>query len=139
MSGAAFALGGPNLALEYVDMAPAEFESVHVRKTMFILIAAGRASEALSIVEHYGEQDYRNLAAKALVVAHAGRRIEASEILNEIPTDSPESWIQAWARDAAGDSEGKDQMDYGATPRQDSQMHSVCGREGLAGCRHCGR
>lgn len=110
ISGAAFGLGGPKLALQYIDQVPAEFVSIHVRKTVFTLIAAGRAEEALIIVEDFGTEDYRNMSAKALVLAHAGRETEAREVLDSIPTNAPDNWIQAWAMDAAGHGEGAETM-----------------------------
>ena len=48
-------------------------------------------------------EDYRTMSAKALVLAHAGREMEAREVLDSIPTNAPENWMQAWAMDAAGD------------------------------------
>ncbi len=110
ISGAAFGIGGPDLAIQYVDQVPAEFVSVHVRKTMYTLIAAGRAEEALTYAENYGSRDSRNLSAKALVLAHAGRKAEAREILDAIPAHSPEDWVWAWAMEAAGDLEGAEAM-----------------------------
>ncbi len=110
ISGAAFGIGGPDLAIQYVDQVPAEFVSVRVRKTMYTLIAAGRAEEALTYAEIYGSSDSRNLSAKALVLAHAGRKAEAREVLDSIPTNAPDNWIQAWAMDAAGHGEGAETM-----------------------------
>lgn len=110
ISGAAFGLGGPELALQYIDQVPPEFVSIHVRKTMFTLIAAGRAEEALLIVEDFGMEDYGNMSAKALVLAHAGRETEAREVLDSIPTNAPDNWIQAWAMQTAGDLDGAEAM-----------------------------
>ena len=110
LSGAAFGLGGPELALQYIDQVPAEFVSIHVRKTMFNLIAAGRAEEALAIVENFGMGDYRNMSAKALVLANAGRKAEAREVLDDIAGRGIAHWIQAWAMDATGDLDGAEAM-----------------------------
>ena len=102
ISGAAFALGGPELAFEYIAKGPAEFEANYVRKTIYTLIAAGRAEEALALVDDYGGSDHRKLSAEALVLAHAGRKSEAQVILKSIPTREFEHWSLAWAMDAAG-------------------------------------
>ena len=110
ISGAAFALGGPDLAFQYIDQGPAEFEANYVRKTIYTLIAAGRAEEAFALVENYGGSDSHRLSAKALVLAHAGREAEAREILNSIPVDSFEHWTLAWAMEAAGDLDGAKTM-----------------------------
>ena len=111
ISGAAFGLGGPKLALQYIDQVPAEFVvSIHAPKSMYNLIAAGRAEEALLIVEDFGMEDYRNMSAKALVLAHAGRETEAWEVLDSIPTNALDNWVQAWAMDVAGDRDGAEAM-----------------------------
>ena len=77
---------------------------------MFTLIAAGRAEEALLIVEDYGASENFSLSAKALVLAHAGRETEAREVLDDIAGRGIEHWIQAWAMDVAGDRDGAEAM-----------------------------
>lgn len=103
ISGAAFALGGPVLAFEYIEHGPDEFELNYVRKSIYTLIAAGRAEEALAKVEDYRGNAQRNLAAKALVLAHAGRDAEARKLLSLVTDGNFEHWTLAWALDAAGD------------------------------------
>jgi len=110
ISGAAFGLGGPNLAFRYIDQAPAEFETNNIRKTMFTLIAAGRAEEALTIVENYGGRNDSRLSAKALVLAHAGRETEAREVLDGIAGRGFEHWTRAWAMEVGGDTNGAEAM-----------------------------
>jgi len=110
VSGAAFGLGGPNFAFEYIDKGPAEFELSYIRKTVYTLIAAGRAEEALTTVENYGGNEAGHASAVALVLAYAGRKVEAREVLDEIPINAPDNWMQAWAMDAAGNLDGAEAM-----------------------------
>jgi len=110
MSGAAFGLGGPTAAFQHIEQVPAEFVSVRVRKTIFTLIAAGRADEAVAIVDDFGSFEERNMSAMALVLAHAGRKAEAREILDAISAHDYENWISAWAMEAAGDLGGAEAM-----------------------------
>ena len=110
ISGAAFGLGGPDLAFEYIDKGPEEFVLNYLRKTINTLIAAGRAEEALLMVEKFGDTDIVSQQMTALVLAHAGRETEAREVLDSIPTNAPDNWIQAWAMDVAGDRDGAEAM-----------------------------
>ena len=102
ISGAAFALGGPELAFAYIAKGPAEFEVNYIRKTVFTLIAAGRAEEALSTVEDYGGKPANHSSALALVLAYAGRQAEAGDVLDAISDQDYEHWRLAWAMEAAG-------------------------------------
>ncbi len=102
MSGAAFGLGGPNFAFEYIDKGPAEFELNYIRKTVYTLIAAGRAEEALTTVENYGGNEAGHASAVALVLAYAGRKAEARDVLDAIANSDYEHWRLAWAMEAAG-------------------------------------
>ena len=110
ISGAAFGLGGPDLAFEYIEQGPAEFELNYVRKSIYTLIAAGRAEEALLFVEKYGDTDYVSQQMKALVLAHAGRETEAMTILDSLGSRGYKHWIAAWALDTAGDQDGAEAM-----------------------------
>lgn len=102
ISGAAFALGGPDLAFDYIERGPDEFQLNYVRKSIYTLIGAGRAEEALARFEDYRGNADQNLAARALVMAHAGRHAEARELLALISDGDFEHWTLAWALDAAG-------------------------------------
>ena len=102
ISGAAFALGGPDHAFEYIDKGPAEFEVNYIRKTVYTLIAAGRAEEALSTVEDYGGNPAGHSSALALVLAYAGRQVEAGDVLDAISDQDYEHWRLAWAMEATG-------------------------------------
>ena len=112
VSGAAFGIGGPDLALQYIEKVPAEFATVRVRKSIFTLIAAGRPEEALAIVDEYKGTDYvrPDGVMRALALAHAGRKAEAREMLAAIPPDIRDHWVIAWAMDAAGEREGAEAM-----------------------------
>ena len=102
ISGAAFALGGPDLAFDYIERGPDEFQLNYVRKSIYTLIGAGRAEEALARFEDYRGNADQNLAARALVMAHAGRHAEVRELLALISDGDFEHWTLAWALDAAG-------------------------------------
>jgi tetratricopeptide (TPR) repeat protein len=102
ISGAAFALGGPDLAFAYIAEGPAEFEVNYIRKTFYTLIAAGRAEEALSTVEDYGGKPADHSSALALVLAYAGRQAEAGDVLDAICDQDYEHWRLAWAMEATG-------------------------------------
>ena len=110
MSGAAFGVGGPDLAFRYIDSVPAEFVTVRTRKRMYVLIAAGRAEEALAVAKNYGGSLNAALAASALALAHAGRKAEARKVLDDLAGSGYEHWALAWAKDAAGDIEGAEAL-----------------------------
>ena len=110
ISGAAFGLGGPDLAFEYIDKGPEEFVLNYVRKTIYTLIAAGRAEEALLMVEKFGDTDIVSQQTTALVLAHAGREKEARAILEKLGSGGYKHWIAAWALETAGDLDGAKSM-----------------------------
>lgn len=102
ISGAAFGLGGPDRAFEYIEKGPAEFKVNYIRKTVYTLIAAGRADEALATVENYGGNETHQASAMALVLAYSGRKAEARDVLARISNPDYGFWRLAWAMEAAG-------------------------------------